>query len=193
MTMVSRIPIRAGVAVAASLMVIVVGAGIGGASTSSPSPPVTRTISSSSRGIAVSIPAPPVTQVESSLSWCCDGASGPGLTVTGQANVNGQGANGRDQAIAQAVADATDQATAAAEAAGVTLGQVIDMQVSASLPYPCPVAGEAGGTAIAGPTASAGGSSPPDGAIAECEPSVPCPAQQCAGAYATVTMTWSIG
>src|SRR5262245_319062 len=152
-----------------------------------------RTISSSSRGVAVSIPAPAVTPVESSLPWCCDGASGPGLTVTGQANVNGRGANGRDQAIAQAVEDATDQATAAAEAAGVSLGQVLDMQVYASAAYPCPVAGGVGGTAIAGPTASAGGSSPPGGAIAECEPSVPCPAQSCAGAYATVTMTWSIG
>ena len=191
--MVSRIPIRAGVAVAASLMVIVVGAGIGGASTSSSSPPITRTILSSPRDDAVSIPAPPVTRLESSLPWCCDGASGPGLTVTGQANVNGQGANGRDQAIAQAVADATDQATAAAEAAGVTLGQVIDMEVSAFMPYPCPVAGGVGGTAIAGPTAIGGGSSPSQGAIAECEPSVPCPAQPCAGAYATVTMTWSIG
>ena len=190
--MVSRIPIRAGVAVAASLMVIVVGAGIGGASTSSSSPPVTRTILSSGE-VAVSIPAPPVTPVESSLPWCCDGASGPGLTVTGQASVNGQGANGRDQAIAQAVADATDQATAAAEAADVTLGRVIDMQVSAFMPYPCPVAGEVGGTAIAGPTANGGGSSPSQGAIAECEPSVPCPAQPCTGAYATVTMTWSIG
>ena len=193
MTMVSRIPIRAGVALAASLAVIVVGAGIGGASTSSPSPPVTRTTLPSSRGVAVSIPAPPVTPLESSLPWCCDGASGPGLTVTGQANLAGQGANGRDQAVAQAVADATDQATAAAEAAGVALGRILDMQVYASVAYPCPVAGEVGGTAIAGPTADGGGSSPSQGIVGGCEPSVPCPAQQCAEAYATVTMTWSIG
>jgi hypothetical protein len=113
--------------------------------------------------------------------------------VTGQASVNGQGTNGRDQAIAQAVADATDQATAAADAAGVTFGRILDMQVYASVAYPCPVAGEVGGTAIAGPTANGGGSSPSQGTVASCEPSVPCPTQPCVGIYATVTMTWSIG
>jgi hypothetical protein len=113
------------------------------------------------------------------------------LTVTGQANVNAQGTSGRDQAIAKAVADATDQATAAAEAAGVTLGPILEMQVFASMAYPCPLVGEVGGTGIAGPTAD--GSSPPNGAVVSCEPSVACPAQPCAASYATVTMTWSIG
>jgi hypothetical protein len=133
-----------------------------------------------------------VTPIEPSFP-CCIGSSGPGLTVTGQASVNAQGTNGRDQAIAQAVGDATDQATAAADAAGVTLGRILDMQVYASVAYPCPVPSEVGGTAIAGPTANGGGSSPSPGTVGSCEPSVSCPAQPCVGTYGSVTMTWSIG
>jgi hypothetical protein len=106
--------------------------------------------------------------------------------------VNGRGTSGRDQAIAKAVADATDQATAAANAAGVTLGPILDMQVFASMADPCPLVGEVGGTAIAGPAANGGGSSAPYAIVGSCEPSVLCPGQPCTGSYATVTMTWSI-
>ncbi len=187
------IPVRVAVAVATSLAVIAVGAGLGGASTSSRSPRAARPISAPPGGVAVSTLAPSVTPVEPSYPWCCSGGSLPGLTVTGQASVNGQGTSGRDQAIAKAVADATDQATAAASAARVTLGRILDMQVSASVAYPCPLVGEVGGTGTAGPTASGGGSSAPQGTVGSCEPSVPCPAQPCVGSYATVTMTWSIG
>ncbi len=45
-----------------------------------------------------------------------------GVTATGQAQLEGQGDEVRDAAIAQAVADARDQADAAALAAGITLG-----------------------------------------------------------------------
>jgi len=184
------IPVRVAVAGAISLAVIAVGAGIGGASTSSPSPRPARTISAASSGVAVSTPAPSVAPIEPSFPWCCSGPSGPGLTVTGQASVNGRGTSGRDQAIAKAVADATDQATAAAEAAGVTLGRTLNMEVFASEAYPCPVAGEFGATGIAGPTID--GSTPSSGAVVSCQPSVACPAQPCTGSYATASMTWSI-
>ena len=82
-------------------------------------------------------------------AWCC-GSSGsvPGLTTYGQANMDGQGQTARDAAIAAAVKDATAQATVAADAAGITLGPIIDMQVSA-MPsyYPMPMAGTTSGTA----------------------------------------------
>jgi Protein of unknown function (DUF541) len=184
-----RIPVRVAVAAAVSLAVIGAGAGIGGASASSRSPQAQRAIWAPSSGVAVSAFAPSMTPVESSFGWCCS-RSGPGLTATGQASVSGQGTNGRDQAIAQAVADATNQATAAADAAGVTLGRILDMQVSAYMAYPC-VAGEAGDTAIAGQTAN-GRASPPNGTVGSYEPSVACPAQSGVESYATVTMTWSI-
>jgi hypothetical protein len=187
------IPVRVAVAGAISLAVIAVGAGIGGASTSSRSPRPARTISAVSSGVAVPSLAPSVAPIEPSFPWCCSGSSGPGLTVTGQASVNGRGTSGRDQAIAKAVADATDQATAAADASGVTLGPILDMQVFASMAYPCPLVREVGGMGIAGPTANGSGSSAPDAIVGSCEPPVQCPGQPCTGSYATITMTWSIG
>ena len=137
-------------------------------------------------------PASAANAPAASAIWCCPDGAGQGLTVTGQSSVSGRGTTARDQAIAKAVTDATDQATAAASAAGVTLGQIVDMQVSTS-PFPIPVyagAGSSGGGVA--PASGAGrattciGVACPNNAECAC-PQVP--AQQ----SASVTITWAIG
>ena len=129
--------------------------------------------------------------------WCCSAGSPLGLTVTGQATVHGTGAAARAAAIAKAVTDATAQAKAAAGAAGISLGRIINMQVSAAYyPYPPPMGAASGGpspvpggpgTAGGGPAAS-GRSTP---AIA-CPADSPCPGYPYASMSATVTATWAI-
>ena len=122
----------------------------------------------SSTGVAVSgtaIAAP---------AWCC-GATGavPGLTVVGQATMDGQDTAARDATIVNAVLDATDQAQAAADAAGIQLGPIVDMQVS-SMPMVYPMMGGATGTS----PGSAGG-----------DPMEPAPYL----GSVSVTITWSLG
>jgi Protein of unknown function (DUF541). len=133
----------------------------------------------------------------SSPVWCCVDGQTPGLTVTGEGQVHGRGTDARDAAIARAVADATDQAKAAADAAGVTLGAIVDMQVS-SPQYPYAVPEAVSGSSIPGPPADAGSSGASAGA-----PGGACPmTTSCDGpivmpvpfaAYASVTITWAIG
>jgi hypothetical protein len=121
-----------------------------------------------------------------------------GVTATGQASVRGQGTAVRDQAIRQAVADARDQAETAAQAAGVTLGQVIDMQVSAP-GYPYPLAGEAtqgsaAPTPVPAPSAVPGSTtcSPPPTCIVPPSKPVPGPIPIPTGTFVSVTVTWAI-
>lgn len=124
--------------------------------------------------------------------WCCVDGTAHGITVTGTADVRGRGDAARDAAIARAVADATDQATAAADAAGISLGSVVDMQVSApQYPYAIPVAESSPGGAAKD---SAGA---PGAGVA-----VACPESTCSSGVmqpavpfvmsVTVTMTWAI-
>jgi Protein of unknown function (DUF541) len=123
------------------------------------------------------------------IAWCCPNGGLTGLTVTGQASVHGQGTSARDTAIAQAVADATDQAKAAAGAAGVSLGRILDLQVSAP-PYAYPLGMEASGSAVSPPAEGSSGGS-----------GVGCPESSCppiampvrVESFASVTITWSIG
>jgi hypothetical protein len=116
------------------------------------------------------------------------------LTVTGQASARGQGTQARDTAITQAVSDATDQAKTAATAASLSLGKIVDLQVSApGYPYPL-VAGAEGssGTAVCSP----GGGCSQSGSGVACPASVPCAptiAPVTVETFATVTITWAIG
>jgi uncharacterized protein YggE len=140
---------------------------------------------------------PTTSGAASSVSWCCLDGSSPGITVTGDATVHGRGTTARDDAIARAVADATDQANAAAHAAGITLGNIVDMQVSAS-PYPYAVpdmpVGISGGSPGSG--AESGSSSGASSASAiGCSPTALCAPVAVAvpfQSYASVTITWSI-
>jgi Protein of unknown function (DUF541) len=123
----------------------------------------------------------------SAPGWCCIDGTAHGITVTGTADVHGRGDAARDDAIARAVADANDQAKAAADAAGITLGAVVDMQVSApQYPYAVPMAESSSGGA-AGDSSGA--------------PGVACPQSACSGGVmqpmpfvlnVTVTITWAI-
>jgi hypothetical protein len=126
-----------------------------------------------------------------------------GVTATGQASVKGRGTQVRDQAIQQAVADAKDQAQAAAQAAGVTLGAVIDIQISASgYPYPYALgegAGVSGQAVPSGPATVPGAeptitSCPPT--TADCYVSKPLPPGPPIAVpvetFVSVTVTWSI-
>ncbi len=132
-------------------------------------------------GIAVSPPDVAVGSGIAAPAWCC-GTSGyvPGLTATGQGTVDGQDPSARDAAIAAAVKDATAQATAAADAAGITLGAIIDMQVSA-MPYYYPMMGTASGTSGSSPGSPGGGGG-----------MEPAPMDPYFGSV-SVTITWSLG
>ena len=119
------------------------------------------------------------------VSWCCLGGSVPGITVSGQASLKGEGAPVRDDAIRRAVAGAKEQAEVAAQAAGVKLGQVLSMQVSSS-GYPYPLEAGAASSGVDGSTVP---------------PGVPCPAgAKCTSpspariqTFVSVTITWAIG
>jgi hypothetical protein len=112
-------------------------------------------------------------------TWCCPSSGTvPGLTTYGQAVVKERGQAARDAAIAEAVNDATDQAHAAADAAGITLGAIIDMQVSATPDYYAPLPeANAGSTGI--PTTPN-----PGGDLVKGIPFV---------GNVSVTMTWALG
>ena len=133
---------------------------------------------------------------DASVSWCCVNGSGPGITVTGQATVHGRGTTARDDAIARAVADATDQANAAAHAAGITLGSIVDMQVSAPpYPYAIPAVGAAGAEPGSSGSVSSGSSGTSVASGPMCPMSAPCAPVGIMLPYqvdASVTITWSI-
>lgn len=118
----------------------------GGASGSNGSSGVTV-----SSGIGVATSAGIVSSGISAPAWCC-GATGavPGLTVIGQATVDGQDTAARDDAIAAAVQDASDQAQTAADAAGIQLGAIVDLEVSA-MPSFTPMMGGAVGSSPGSP------------------------------------------
>ena len=121
---------------------------------------------------------------------CCPAGNPPGLTVTGQATVHGTGQAARTGAIAKAAADAAGQAKAAASAAGISLGRIINMQVSAAnYPYPLPMgAASSGAGAVGGGPGTSGGSTP----AVPCADTSPCPGYPPASTSATVTVTWAI-
>ncbi len=127
-----------------------------------------------SSGIGVATSTGIVSPTIAAPAWCC-GATGsvPGLTVVGQATVDGQDTAARDAAIASAVKDATDQAQTAADAAGIQLGAIVDLQVSA-MPFFTPMMGAAGGSS---PGSSGGGTMEPE------------PYQS----SVSVTITWALG
>jgi hypothetical protein len=203
---------RAALALGAALVVLAIGSSVGGPSalaSNRTGVPAAQTIEApGSIGHAIgdrSVMAP--------VSWCCSGTSPSGLTVTGQASVRGQGKEARDSAITQAVADATDQAEAAAQAAGITLGKIVDLQVSSSgYPYPMTATGSAGAAEGAGGSGTIvcrpGGCSESGGGVAcpgtaacaptaiACGDSAPCPttiAPAPVETFASVTITWAIG
>jgi Protein of unknown function (DUF541) len=130
---------------------------------------------------------------------CCTAASPLGVTATGQAPVRAAGSAARASAIARAVADAADQAKAAASAAGISLGRIIEMQVSASYyPHPLPsgaaagrgacITGAPGATGAPGVSASAGAGT----SAVSCPGLSRCPGYPCLSTYASVTVTWAI-
>jgi len=140
------------VAIAVVASVIGAAAALGQSSSSSPTTAIgsgsTGSTGAAMNGVAVAgtaVAAPGV--VSSGIAapaWCCGGYGGvPGLTAVGQATVSGQSPDARDAAIGKAVKDATDQANAAAEAAGITLGPIVDLQISA-IPFAYPMIGAAG-------------------------------------------------
>lgn len=154
---------RKTIAVAVSAVVIVAaGWASVAAATSATGLTAASTLKLATRGLDAAVGAPTRAANSSMISgmpaYCCPGYSpggAQGLTTYGQASVKGQGTAARDAAIAKAIADATDQAKAAAAAAGITLGKIIDLQVSA------PYFGYAEGIAVGGGTATKGAPIPP--------------------------------
>jgi hypothetical protein len=129
------------------------------------------------------------------MGICCPGSTSPGLTASGQASVQGQGTAARDAAIAKAVADATDQAKSAAKAAGITLGAIIDMQVSAPY-FAYPMEGVAAGSGVA--SSGSAVEVPPSGGIGyatggSSPGAPPIPTRIPVQTFASVTITWAIG
>ncbi len=127
-------------------------------------------------------------------TWCCSAGNPLGLTITGQAAARGGGTAARDSAIARAVADAQAQAKAAAQEAGISLGRIINMEVSTPYyPYPIPLGAARAGSATGAPAAPGVSGAPGSGA-----PTSVCPTDsQCpypvVNTYASVTVTWAIG
>lgn len=171
-------------AIAIAAVAVMIGAVAAFGQSSDPSPTSSGSGLSGSTGTVVTgaavagtaVAAPGV--VSSGIAapaWCC-GTYGqvPGLTAVGQATVDGQDPAARDAAIAKAVKDATDQANAAADAAGITLGPIVDLQVSA-IPFAYPMMGAAAGSSPGSPGTGA-------------EPA-PVPYQS----TVSVTITWSLG
>jgi hypothetical protein len=187
-----RYPARLVLSLAAAAVVLVIGAvaafGQEGAPSGNPSSGGGISGMTGSTGVGVDTPiavTPPDVAVGSGIAapaWCC-GTSGyvPGLTTVGQATVDGKDTAARDAAIAAAVDDATAQANAAADAAGITLGAIIDMQVSA-MPYyyAYPMMGTATGVSGSSPGSSGSGGMEP------------APVDPYFGSV-SVTITWSLG
>jgi hypothetical protein len=127
-------------------------------------------------------------------AWCCSSGNPLGLTATGQATVHGGGATARDSAIARAVADAEAQAKAAAQEAGISLGRIINIEVSAPYyPYPLPLGAAGAGSATGPPAAPGVSGAPGSGApTSVCATRSQCP-YPVVNTYASVTVTWAIG
>ncbi len=184
-----RFPARLVLALAAAAAVLAIGAATASGQEVAPSDQASDgggiSGMTGSTGVAVSgtgaVLGAPDVAVSSGIAapaWCC-GTSGyvPGLTTYGQATVDTEGSAARDAAIAAAVQDATSQAHAAADAAGITLGAIIDMQVSAT-PYYYPMMGVASGS----------GSSPGSAGGTGMEP-----APDMYLGSVSVTITWALG
>lgn len=138
--------------------------------------PAAGTVRASTRSPMLSYPVP-----------CCSAGNPLGLTLTGQAVVRGAGTAARVAAITKAVADAAGQAKAVAGRAGISLGRIINVQVSASdYPYPLPMGAAAGGTGGAPGVSGASACATP------CPGAAQCPPYPCASTTATVTVTWVI-
>jgi hypothetical protein len=177
-----RYPGRLLLALAAALAALVIGAATAWGQTAPSDRPSTGGGVSGPSGSGVSVssgtvevgPAGVVSSSIAAPAWCC-GTTGsvPGLTVVGQATVDGQDTAARDAAIASAVQDATDQAQTAADAAGIQLGAIVDLQVSA-MPFFTPMMGTTGGSS---PGSSGGGTTEP----MQYQSSV------------SVTITWALG
>jgi hypothetical protein len=185
-----KYPARLVLAIAAAAAVLVVGA----ATASGQEVPSSDQTSSGGgvsgttgvgAGTAIAVsPDYPVSSGIAMPEWCCGGGTGyvPGLTTYGQATVDGHDPADRDAAIAVAVQDATAQANAAADAAGISLGAIIDMQVSATPYYAYPMMGDASGSSGSSPGSPGGGMEP-----------APAPAPDMYLGSVSVTITWSLG
>jgi hypothetical protein len=190
--------VRLVVALAASAVVLAAGgwaSAAGGAPTPDSRPTGVSTLPAvTTRSSISSVGVRSTTAIGAPVAWCCTVGSTPGLSVTGQATVRGRGTAARDDAIARAVADATDQARTAAQAAGVTLGRIVDMQVSAS-PYAYPLGAEGvSSSGVPAPAPGVSGFSPGSfgdacPASGSCLTTAPVPVET----FASVTITWAIG
>jgi hypothetical protein len=127
-------------------------------------------------------------------TWCCSAGNPLGLTVSGQAAARGSDTAARDSAIARAVADAEAQAKAAAQKAGISLGRIINIDVSAPYyPYPVPFGAAGAGSATGAPAAPGVSGAPGSGApTSSCPTGSQCP-YPVVNTYASVTVTWAIG
>lgn len=179
---------RLGVALGA---VVALGLFAGGSASSSLASTVGSSSGASGSGSAIACPAIEgangVTGCGGSpIVWFPPNGTMPGITVTGQAVLNGSGPKVRDEAIRMAVADAREQAEVAADAAGVKLGQVLSMQVSGS-GYPYPI----GMAADAAASTAVGVATPACAKDAPCPPVIvsPAPVQT----FVSVTVTWALG
>ena len=123
--------------------------------------------------------------------WCCPGGAMPGVTVTGQATLQGSSAQVRDEAIRRAVADARRQADAAANAAGIKLGQVLSMQISCS-GWPYPLEANAGAAVGSGGQAIASPAPVPPSVICDRQSGCMAPSPVSVQTFVSVTVTWAI-
>ncbi len=139
--------------------------------------------------------SPGSSSVAPSPVWCCSAGSPLGLTAIGQAWAPGAGTAARASAITRATTDAVRQARAAAQGAGISLGRIINVDVSVpGYPYPLPM-GAAASAGIPSRTPAApgaNGAAQTSGPITTCPADSPC-AYPGASTYATVTITWAIG
>jgi Protein of unknown function (DUF541) len=187
-----RYPTRLVLALAAAALVLVIGAASAFGQQAAPSEDASGggggAPGSTGIGVGTDVAvSPPDVAVSSGMAmpaWCCGGATGsvPGLTTYGQATVDGKDLAARDAAIAAAVQDATAQANVAADAAGITLGPIIDMQVSAApYYYDYPMMGTATGASGSSPGSPGGGGMEP------------APEPGMFYGSVSVTITWSLG
>ena len=191
--LVRKFPARLTLAIVAAATVLVIGAATASGQ-EAPSPdqasgggvagsPGSTDIGTGS-DVAVSAPDVAVSSGIAMPAWCCGGGTSyvPGLTTYGQATIDSADPAARDAAIAAAVLDATAQANAAANAAGITLGAIIDMQVSAApYFYDYPMVGTTVGASGSSSGSAGGGGMEPAPAPGEFYGSV------------SVTMTWELG
>jgi len=186
-------------------------AGLTLAATAPSAPAATSAVvATSSRGIAGSGTAVAAGLASGAIGAVSQGSSAPaaapvwwgsaggplGVTATGQAAVTGTGAAARASAIAKAASDAASQARAAAQGAGISLGRIINLDVSVpGYPYPIPLGAAARGSVPAGTgvTPGAAGAATSGVPVSDCPVTGAKCAYPFASTYATVTITWAIG